>query len=403
MKPRALIVGGSVGGLFAANLLRRAGWDVQVFERAAGSLGDRGTGIGTRDELFDVMRRAGLQVDPSLGVAVRGRIGLARDGQVLESLPVPAVTSGWSRVWRPLKDALPAELYRGAAALVSFEQADGRVAARFADGTQAHGDLLIGADGLHSTVRSILAPELKPQYVGYVAWRGVVDEHEVETMPGDLIFEHMVFGFPERGLFLSLPMPGSEVRDGVTKRRAHFVWFQPASDAELAGLCTDASGKQHGLAIPPPLIRPELIADLKARADAGLPPQLAALVHATRQIILQPIFELESSRLTFGRVALLGDAAFVARPHVATGVMKAALDAQSLSDALASGNVDDALRRYDQERRTFGRWLVARGRHIGETIGATAMAPLERISTLMREYGAAGVVNATRITARAAQ
>ena len=63
-------------------------------------------------------------------------------------------------------------------------------------------------------------------------------------------------------------------------------------------------------------------------------------MNATAQIILQPIFDLESPRIAFGRVALVGDAAFVARPHVATGVMKAAIDAESLAEALAGSGGD---------------------------------------------------------------
>ena len=402
MPPHALIAGGSVGGLFAANLLRKAGWNVTVYERAAGHLGDRGTGIGTRDELFAVMRRAGLDVGPSIGVPVLGRIGYGRDGSVAHRLAVPGVTSGWSRIWRPLKAAFPADGYHGASALTGFEQDGGAVLAHFADGSQAEGDLLIGADGLHSTVRSTLVPSLKPQYAGYVAWRGVVEEREVEPSLRDTLFHHMVFGFPEGGLFLSLPMPGPD--DGLHRgqRRCHFVWFRSVGEGELATLCTDGSGKQHGVAIPPPLIRPELTSVLKADAEVLLAPQLAALVHGTQQIILQPIFDLESSRIVFGRVALLGDAAFVARPHVATGVMKAALDAQSLADAIANGGIDAGLSRYDAERCRFGRWLVERGRHIGRAIEARDQDPRQRIETLMREYGAAGMVNETPITARAA-
>jgi len=154
--------------------------------------------------------------------------------------------------------------------------------------------------------------------------------------------------------------------------------------------------------MPPPLIRPELISVLKADADTLLAPQLAALVHGTKQIILQPIFDLESSRIVFGRVALLGDAAFVARPHVATGVMKAALDAQSLADAITNGGIDAGLSRYDAERCRFGRWLVDRGRHIGRAIATRDGNPRQRIETLMQEYGAAGMVNETPITERAA-
>ena len=149
----------------------------------------------------------------------------------------------------------------------------------------------------------------------------------------------MVFGFPDGELMLSIPMPAPR---GEAKRACHFVWFRPVAESALAGLCTDASGRRHGVSIPPPLIRPELIAALKRDAAALLAPQLAALVNATAQIILQPIFDLESPRIAFGRVALIGDAAFVARPHVATGVMKAAIDAESLADALAASGGDVA-------------------------------------------------------------
>ena len=145
-----------------------------------------------------------------------------------------------------------------------------------------------------------------------------------------------------------------------------------------------------------------MIAALKQDAAALLAPQLAALVNATAQIILQPIFELESPRIAFGRVALVGDAAFVARPHVATGVMKAAIDAESLADALAGsgGDVAAALERYNDERQPYGAALVARGRHIGAYFAARGGDRQQRIETLMREYGAAGLVHDQAIRAR---
>ncbi len=88
-----------------------------MFERAAGDLGDRGTGIGTREELFAVMRRIGLAADASLGIGVDGRVGLDRSGHVIHELPVRAVTSAWSRIWRPLRQALPDACYAGGKAL----------------------------------------------------------------------------------------------------------------------------------------------------------------------------------------------------------------------------------------------------------------------------------------------
>jgi 2-polyprenyl-6-methoxyphenol hydroxylase-like FAD-dependent oxidoreductase len=398
---RVLVIGGSVGGLFAANLLRSIGCDVTVFERALGDLGDRGTGIGTREDLFAVMRRAGVPVDPSVGVAVRGRVGLARDGGIAHELPVPAVTSAWSRIWRPLRQALADADYRSGTVLTRMEQDADGVAAVFADGTRAEGELLVAADGLHSTVRMQFLPELRPRYAGYVAWRGVVAERQIPAALAELTFHHMLFGFPDGELMLSLPMPGPDEGARRGERRCHFVWFRPVSESALTGLCTDATGRRHGMSIPPPLIRPELVAALKADADALLAPQLSALVHGTSQIILQPVFDLESPAIVFGRVALIGDAAFVARPHVATGVMKAALDAESLADALAGPcSLVTALARYERERRPYGSLLVARGRHIGATLQARDTDPRRRVETLMREYGAAGLVHDRPIPAR---
>jgi 2-polyprenyl-6-methoxyphenol hydroxylase-like FAD-dependent oxidoreductase len=344
-----LVIGGSVGGLFAAHLLRAAGWEIAVCERAAGHLGDRGTGIGTRPELFAAMRRAGIampaslsaSLSASLGIDVLGRTGLSLDGGVVHELAVLAVTSAWSRIWRPLRQALPDALYHGSTALIGIEQRAHGAIGIFADGARHDADLLVAADGLHSTVRTQLFPDLAPRYAGTVAWRGVVEPHQLAPGLHELMFKRMVFGFPDGELLLSIPMPVPQGQPG--ERCCHFVWFRPADETALAALCTDASGRSHGRSIPPPLIRPELIAGIRRDAAALLAPQLAALVNGAAQIILQPIFDLESPSIATARVALVGDAAFVARPHVASGVMKAALDAEALADALAA-SPDDGTR-----------------------------------------------------------
>lgn len=400
-QPHALVIGGSVGGLFAANLLRSIGWEVTVFERTHRDLSGRGTGLGVHEALFAVMRRIGIPADDSIGVEVRSRIALDRSGSIICEIPSRGVFSAWDRVYRALRNALPAQCHRSGIQFERFEQDARSVTAVFADGTRAVGDLLIGADGIRSTLRRQLIPEAEPRYAGYVAWRGVVEESDVPAAMHALIFHHMIFCFPEGESVLSVPIAPDDDTGRYGRRRCQFVWWRPVDyEIKLPELCTDTTGRRHGISIPSPLIRPELISDLKEHAKAWLAPQIAALVAAAARPVLHPIFDLESPRIAFGRVALLGDAAFVARPHVGMGVTKAALDAQGLADALAGsgGDVAAALARYDRERRLAAMPLVARGRHLGAYLDAQRRPP-GGLQTILREWGAAGVIGTEPISA----
>src|SRR5258706_535657 len=126
-------------------------------------------------------------------------------------------------------------------------------------------------------------------------------------------------------------------------------------------------------ATPPPLTRPEIIDGIKATARALVAPQIAE-IFGRAEPFFQPIFDLESRAIAFGRpvprIALLGDAAFVARPHVGAGVTKAALDAASLADAMAGQDVAAGLLRYQREQHPFGSGLVALGRQEGAYLSA---------------------------------
>jgi 2-polyprenyl-6-methoxyphenol hydroxylase-like FAD-dependent oxidoreductase len=409
-RPRALVIGGSLSGLFVANLLRTIGWDVAVFERTRGDLAGRGAGLGTQPALFAVMRRIGVRFDDSIGVEIRSRICLNGAGDVLCELPQREVGTAWDRIYRALKHALPPDNYRPGMVLERFEQDARSVTAIFADGSHAEGNLLIGADGIHSTVRRQLMPDLTPRYAGYVAWRGVAEERNIPRAFHDLVFHHMVFCFPAGGMAFSVPV--AEPADASAAcRRCQFVWCRPVDyDTALPQMCTDANGRRHGVSIPPTLIRPELLGELKATAEALIAPQIAALVDQAVNPILSPIYDLESPQIVFGRVALLGDAAFVARPHVGTGVTKAALDAQGLVEALTASHGDLAagLARYDCERRQFGNWLVTHGRYLGSHVEAQIKSrrhhsngeldPHHKI--ILRELGAGGVINGEPISAR---
>jgi len=376
---RALVIGGSLGGLLAAHLLRDVGWDAIVFERNAEDLTGRGAGISTHPQLIDILRRVGIDFDESMGIKVDTVICLDRTGCTYHEEQTARTMSSWGRLYRSLRDALPSENYRLGMSLVGVEQDAESVTAVFADGTRVTGDLLVAADGVRSTVREQLLPDLQPNYAGYVAWRAMLDETEVPPDIRAEIFERYTFCLPEGELCLAYPVPGRNNETQPGRRAYNIVWYRPTDpDTALPDLCTDASGRCHGTSIPPPLIRPEVTAAIKATAHALVAPQVAEIFARTPQPFFQPIFDLESTHTVFGRVALLGDAAFVARPHVGAGVTKAALDAASLADAVAAGDVGAGLLRYQREQQPFGSGLVALGREEGAYLSAQLKPREER-------------------------
>ena len=396
MKRRALIVGGSLGGLFAAHQLRSIGWDVEVFERTGDDLADRGAGIGTHRALLEIMRRAGLGLGQSGGTAPQSYICMDRENRLVHEMAMRRTMTAWSRLYRPLKDNLPSESYHSGKLLESLETDDNGVTAIFSDGSRVSADLLIGADGFRSTVRNQILPEVNPAYAGYIAWRALVPQGDIPATTWEAIHQHYVFCVPEGELLVSYPVP---TRDGDMHKGPlsyNVVWYRPADEATLADLCTDGEGRRHDTSIPRPLIRPDVVADMKVSARALLAPPIANVIDRAEQPFFQPIYDLISPRVVVGRVALLGDAAFVARPHVGAGVTKAALDALGMAEAIsdADGDLAAGLARYDQERRLLGDWLVARGRRMGALIkfrpkgepAPTAGELDRRAQIIMRDY-----------------
>jgi 2-polyprenyl-6-methoxyphenol hydroxylase-like FAD-dependent oxidoreductase len=387
-RPRALVIGGSIAGLLAAHALRGAGWDAVVYERADSDLRSRGAGLGTHDQLIAIFARLGLPVDRTVGVEVDTRICLDRTGRITHRIAMPQRMSAWSRVYRLLKDALPAQQYRYGMDLARVEPDERGVTAVFANGTRERGDLLIGADGVRSTVRRQLWPDIEPSYAGYVAWRGLVDESAFPPAIRDEIFEYYSFCLPPGEIMLSYPVPGRDNQTARGRRGYNHIWYRPIDADALRALCTDAAGICHGTAIAPPLIRPEVIAAMRADARALLAPQIATLVNITERAFFQAIFDLESEHTVQGRVALVGDAAFVARPHVGMGVTKAALDVVCLADALTSAStLESALVRYEQQQLPFGSALVAQARRMGAPITAAPLAAGQVAEAVMRHMG----------------
>lgn len=365
---RAVIIGGSLGGLFIANLLLRQDWDVEVYEHSREALTGRGAGIIPHPELFECLRRIGIAIDEAFGVDNPERVTFDRGGTALGTLALPQLLTTWGRLHELLLGTFPASRYHLGHSFRRLDTDGHAITVQFSNGAVARADLVIAADGLRSSVRAQLAPEARPQYAGYVGWRGLAEEKLLSAAAHRDLFPRFAFCLPPREMMLGYAVAGLTNSTRPGERCYNFVWYRPtdASDG-IRRLCTDTSGRLHELSIPPQLIRPEVLAEMRGAAEDLLSPQFREVVRYTRQPFFQAIFDLASSRIAFDQVALLGDAAFVARPHVGMGVTKAASDAMALADFLRESDKDvgAALVRYQAERARLGSAVVNHARELG--------------------------------------
>ena len=371
MAGKAAIIGGSMSGLFAALILRRRGWAADIYEASPKPLAGRGAGIITHAGLATSLAAAGLAASDDLGVPVRGRRVYNLDGTVHGAIDFPQTNTSWDRLFDLLKSALPANAYHLGKRLRSIRTDAFGAALVFEDGSMAQADLVVGADGFRSAVRRSFLPEINPTYAGYVAWRGLVEEAALSPAAREALFDSFTFCLPPGEQMLGYPVAGrdNDLRPG--HRRFNFVWYRPADAAALERMLTDESGRRHDVSIPPPLIAEAVIAEMRAAAVASLAPLFREAVGRVEAPFFQPIYDLAVTRMTGDRIALIGDAAFVARPHVGAGVTKAAEDALTLGEALSRHDgLDVALAAFEAERLPIGHRIVDQARRLGSYMQA---------------------------------
>ena len=368
---RALVIGGSLRGLFAGTMLREAGWDVDIYERSLHDLDSRGGGVVLQPDVVEVFRRAGVgngQID--LGVRSRNRTVFRPDGTIQSKQYAPQTQTSWSLIYTTMKRAFGGVHYHQGKTLVDIRQDEAlkTVTARFDDGSKETGDLLVGADGNNSTVRKLMRPGSEPTYAGYLAWRGLVAENEMPTVARDGL--HGDFGFANNtgSHILGYLVPGenNDTRDG--NRLYNWVWYRVADDEQLRDIMTDRDGRHRGFSLPEGMLAPKWHEHIHRDAEELLPPAFRAVVQATEKPFAQAIRDLTMHLMVKGRVALLGDAAFVPRPHTAASTSKAAANALALANALATvpDDVDTALTRWEPGQIACGNHLCAQGRRMGD-------------------------------------
>lgn len=338
---RAIVVGAGIGGLTAAISLRRVGVEAVVFEKAP-ELREIGAGISVWTNAMRALEKIGLA--DAVRAAGRQEIGgtiRSWNGKRIAEIPADALEKRFGLnvvLTRPkLQETLLAALPDGAVRLdaecVGFRQEGSGVTALFSGGREERGDLLVGADGLHSVVRERLFGDGRPRYAGFTAWRGLADLGNGRESDG---FE--AWG---RGNIFGL----------VSLGRGRFYWYATKNAPE--GQDDAPEGRKAEL----------------MRRFGGWHEPIPTVIGATEEaaILRNDVYDREPlKRWGRGRVTLLGDAAHPMTPNLGQGACQAIEDAVVLAECVSGeASVAGALRCYEERRAGRVAGIVRRSRLLG--------------------------------------
>jgi len=367
MKYKVSIVGGSIGGLYAACLLRDSGHDVNVYERSDKKLEQRGAGIGLLEETSKYITEY-LKIPKNQFSIQTDRIRyLDRYNKIIYEKNHKYFFSSWNAVYRHLHAAFGDDRYHLGKECVEWELDTDSPTITFSDGLKTSSDLVIFADGVGSHARERLQPDVKRTYAGYVAWRGMVPENSLSKVNSEFLGNAITYYVYANSHILVYPIPGLDGSCKKGERLINFVWYRNyASGSELKSLLTDIHGEVRDVSVPPGLVSNIHSKEARAHAEARLPESISEVILGVEHLFIQVVYDIIVKKMIFNHSCLLGDAANIARPHAAAGTAKAAEDAWVLSHALNhSDSLNEALMKYEEKQLALGRQLVERTRQIG--------------------------------------
>lgn len=364
---RVSIVGGSIGGLTTACLLRDAGHQVSVYERSAVRLEQRGAGIGFLPASYRYLQtRAAVDIE-KISVKTDHIRYLDKESQVVYDAEHQYRFSSWNAVYSSTLAHFGSSEYHLDSEVVDFSQSSESVSILLKNGRSITADLLVGADGIGSFLRDRLVPTNRSVYAGYVAWRGMVPESKLPSYFIERLGDAITYFVYPNSHILVYPIPDHEGRVTPGDRLINFVWYcNYQSGEELTSLMTDNNGLLREVSIPPGFVSDHNVEKIKTMSLRCLPKLLSDLVVATVEPFVQVIYDVDINQMAFGRVCLIGDAGIVVRPHAAAGTAKAAADGWALADALEKHvTLQDALEAWQFSQLALAKNLLERTRRVG--------------------------------------
>ena len=367
--PHVGVIGGSIGGLTAALVLRDLGCEVDVFERSGTALEARGAGIGLHPMTTRYFDESSELDAAMVEIELPWLQFLSASGERTYRERMNYRFSSWNTIYRGLMRCFDEHRYHLGSEVADVSQDDRGVTVRLKNGTAHTLDMLVCADGISSGARARLLPGARTRYAGYVAWRATVPEPELTSATFEALRDSITYSLLPAGHVLVYPIPNLDGALAPGRRLANLVWYHNYEEGDaLDDLMTDRFGQRQTLSLPPGSVRAEYVAWTKEFAGSRMAPVIAEILHRCPEPFVQVIYDIAVERMAFGRIALIGDAAFAVRPHAAAGTAKACADAWALRDALrdADGHPVAALARWEPGQLALGRQLLERTRELGD-------------------------------------
>ncbi|MFK7847669.1 MAG: FAD-dependent monooxygenase [Rhodothermales bacterium] len=381
------VIGGSIAGCATAIVLARSGHDVRVFERSASELKGRGAGIATSPAVLQSLKDEDLLDDdiPFFHIEALHHVGKAEqnepDGSKAGVLPVELECMNWGDLQRNLRCRVKDEVYLKDHIVHKVENLSSHQSKlTLKDGKSFTFDLIVCADGYRSVGRASLFPEAALNYRGYVLWRGVLDEAQLnDTTPLESKMQRIGYN-RAHGVFYFVP--GEPLASSSNNRLVNWALYMPVPKDELSTFLVDRTGKKRSGSIAPGEMRSEQELALKRLAKNALPSYYAQIIEKSQSTFIQAIYTMDVPAYYKGRICLVGDAGFVAQPFTASGVFKSISNAKALSNALISYNsLEEALSAWSHEQIALGRRL----KHVGEKLEHALIWDIPDFSTIKEE------------------
>lgn len=335
---KIIVIGGSIAGCTSAILLRRLGANVIILERSAGLIG-QGSGI-TLPEIvvkqciaLDLFDSNISRLNISGRSFIRKNDHIERSSEPFWQQPIRGMALNWADVYQNLRKRISPEFYHTNTEVCRIEPMSGGYHLETTTGITYQADLVIAADGVDSIARTCLLPDVHPEYAGYIAWRGILDE---QILAQQTIFdEHVPYYVFPNGHLLLYRIPALDFqRTGRTL--LNWVMYEHRHELPLNNFLIDNHGKQHTRSLPAGSLTERHIQYLRELSERVLGTEIRNLIVQTPQPFIQAVFDFQLPVYPSDHIIFVGDAASTLRPHTASGVFKALTNGIELSKLIES-------------------------------------------------------------------